>query len=216
MGERSPADVSALSRDWLFSLKLLSRIYEDDGQEVYDQESLSAVIRELRTFWDLPSVAEVYSVPRVAAQAMTVANCTLSHLRQGFSIDIGTLEPDGNLWNLEDDIDFRYLMQWREEEKPFLLCGSPPCNAFSRIQTWSRSRIKPGTEQELRRTGLLHLSRSIELYRAQMRDGLYFLHEFPSGSTSVLEPVLQDLLKTPGVMKVKGPICVWGMTSSDA
>ena len=76
--------------------------------------------------------------------------------------------------------------------------------------------MKPGTEEELRRTGLLHLTRSIELYREQIRDGLYFPHEFPSGSTSVLAPVLQDLLKTPGVMKVRGPMCVWGMTSSDA
>ena len=76
--------------------------------------------------------------------------------------------------------------------------------------------MKPGTDEELKRTGLLHLTRSIELYRDQMRDGLYFLHEFPSGSTSVLLPILQDLLKTPGVMKVRGPMCFWGMKSSDS
>ena len=76
--------------------------------------------------------------------------------------------------------------------------------------------MKPGTDEELRRTGLLHLIRSIEIYRAQMRDGLYFLHEFPSGSTSVLLPILQDLFKTPGVMKVRGPMYFWGMKSSDS
>ena len=102
-------------------------MYEGDGHEVYDQESLSAVIRELRRFGDLPPVAEVYSVPRVAARAMTVG------MRPGFSIDLGTLKPDGTPWNLEDDNDFRLLRLWREEEKPFLLCGSPPCNALSKM-----------------------------------------------------------------------------------
>ena len=36
-----------------------------------------------------------------------------------------------------------------------LLCGSPPCNALSKIQTWNRSRMKPGTEEELKLTGRL-------------------------------------------------------------
>ena len=129
-------------------------------------------------------MAEVYSPPCVAAQAMTVG------MRPGFSIDIGTLKPGGTPWNLEDDIDFRFLRLWREEEKPFLLCGSPPCNAYSKIKAWDYSRMKPGTEEELKRTGRLHLTRSIELYRAQMRDGLFFLHAYPSGS-SVFKPRLQ-------------------------
>ena len=59
------------------------------------------------------------------------------------------------------------------------------------------------------------MERSCQLYREQMRDGLFFLHEFPSGSSSVLEPCLRDLLTTPEVFSVKGPMCVWGMTSKD-
>ena len=136
-------------------------------------------------------------------------------LRPGFSIDMGTLKPDGTPWNLENDKDYRVLKAWRNEEKPVLLCGSPPCNAFSKIQTWNRSRMKPGTEKELKRTGRLHLTRCVELYRAQMRDGLFFLHEFPKGSSSVQEECLEDLLRTPGVFLIEGPMCFWGMTSSD-
>ena len=115
---------------------------------------------------DLPSVAEVYSPPRVAAQAMTVG------LRPGFSIGTGTAKPDGTPCDLESDLDFKTLQAWRREEKPVLLCGSPPCSANSKIQTWNRSKMKPGTEKELLRAGRLHLTRSVELYRAQMRDGL--------------------------------------------
>ena len=99
------------------------------------------VLNALKRFGDLPSVAEVYSPPRIAAQAMTVG------LRPSFSIDTGTLKPHGTPWNLEDDRDFKMLKMWRKEEKPVLLCGSPPCNAFSKIQTWNRSRMKPGTDE---------------------------------------------------------------------
>ena len=83
------------------------------------------VLNALKSFGDVPIVAEVYSPPRIAAQAMTVG------LRPGFSIDTGTLKPDGTPWDLEDDRDFKMLKMWRREEKPVLLCGSPPCNAFS-------------------------------------------------------------------------------------
>ena len=96
VSERSLAAVSAP-----ISLGLLDKIYQDDGQEVYDHASLSALYGELQRFGDLPSVAEVYSPPRVAAQAMTVG------MRPGFSIDLGTLKPDGTPWDLEDDADFR-------------------------------------------------------------------------------------------------------------
>ena len=48
-----------------------------------------------------------------------------------------------------------------------------------------------------------------------MKDGLFFLHEFPNGSSSVNEPCLASLLKEPGVYLVKGPMCAWGMTSKD-
>ena len=200
-GARAPDD----SR---FSFNHLERVYLEDGH-CYEQDDLAEVLHALTTFGDLPSVAEVYSPPRVAAQAMTVG------LRPGFSIDMGTLKPDGTPWNLESEQDYRVLKAWRNEEKPVLLCGSPPCNAFSKIQTWNRSRMKPGTQEELHRTGRLHLTRCIELYKAQMKDNLFFLHEFPSGSSSVFEPCLQDLLRRPGVMKVRGPMCFWGMTSSD-
>ena len=37
-------------------------------------------------------------------------------MRPGFSIDIGTLKPDGTPWNLEDDGDFKHLKVWRDEE----------------------------------------------------------------------------------------------------
>ena len=66
--------------------------------------------------------------------------------------------------------------------------------------------MKPGTEKELKRTSRLHLTRCVELYRAQMRDGLFFLHEYPGGCSSVFEDCLQDFLRTPGVFQVKSDV----------
>ena len=108
------------------------------------------------------AAAEVYSTPRVAAQAMTVG------LGPGFSIDTGTLKPDGTPWDLESDKDYRTLRAWREEEKPVLLCGSPPCNAFSKMMVFNRSRLDSKKREEMMRAGRLHLQRSCDLYRDQI------------------------------------------------
>ena len=89
----------------------------------------------------------------------------------------------------------------------------PAVQRLFKIQTWNRSRQDPKKHKEMMRVGRLNLQRSCELYRAQMADGLYFLHEYRS--SSVHEPCLVTLLKEPGVFAVKGPMCFWGMTSKD-
>ena len=104
-GARAPGEV--------LSLNGLERIYRDDGRQ-YATSDYEPVLNALRKFGDLPSVAEVYSPPRVAAQAMTVG------LRPGFRIDSGTLKPDGTPWNLESDHDYKLFQAWRREEKPVL------------------------------------------------------------------------------------------------
>ena len=60
-----------------------------------------------------------------------------------------------------------------------------------------------------------HLAFCMALYQIQWDNGLYFLHEFPNGSSSVYEPCLDSLIKEPGVYLVKGPMCAWCMTSTD-
>ena len=96
VGGRPPAEPRTLT------LNLIDRIYQQDGHKYADND-YQPVLNALRSFGDLPCVAEVYSPPRVAAQAMTVG------LRPGFSIDTGTLKPDGTPWDLESDHDFKLL-----------------------------------------------------------------------------------------------------------
>ena len=82
VGARAPADVLTLSS--------LMKFYRNDGR-FYPTSDYEPVLNALKKFGDLPSVAEVYSPPRVAAQSMTIG------LRPGFSINTGTLKPDGGM-----------------------------------------------------------------------------------------------------------------------
>ena len=86
---------------------------------------------------------------------------------------------------------------------------------FLKIMVFNRSRMDPKKHEEMMRAGLLHLRRSCALYRDQIKDGLFFLHEVPNGSSSIYETCLDSLIKDPGVYLVKGPMCAWGMTSTD-
>ena len=87
----------------------------------------------IRKFGDLATVSEVYSPPRVAAQAMTIG------LRRGFSVDTSILKPDGTPWNLADDKDFNPVKLWKKKR-------SQSCFAAARRALPSR-KFKPGTGQ---------------------------------------------------------------------
>ena len=75
VGGRPPAEAGSL-----LSLHSLNTFYADDGTD-YDEESLHEVLAALTKFGDLPTVSEMYSPPRVAAQAMTInrAQARLQH-----------------------------------------------------------------------------------------------------------------------------------------
>ena len=83
VGTRVPIESATLS------LNLLNQIDLEDGHQ-YKQ-----VLNALRKFGDL-----------------TTASSRTSDdvgLRPGFSIDTGTLKPDGIPWNLESDKDYKTL-----------------------------------------------------------------------------------------------------------
>ena len=75
-------------------------------------------------------VAEIFSPPRVAAQAQVVG------LHPGFSIDLATKRPDGTSWDLSKDSHIADLMQMLDDERPAFLGGSPPCGTFLFCRIW--------------------------------------------------------------------------------
>ena len=89
------------------------------------------------------------------------------------------------------------------------------CTAFS---TWQRInnkiRDKFVVEAEKRRA-VEHLVFSIQLYREQLRNGRYFLHEHPSFATSWQEEAMKELMNEPDVETAVCDQCMYGCQSFD-
>ena len=122
-------------------------------------------------------VSEIYSPPRV-----TAAPKLLPELRiiPGSSLDLTTADVDAQLWDFGSKVMRDRALKKIREERPLLLIGSPMCTAFS---TWQRINDKircPITVAAEKRRAVEHLDFCTQLYREQLRNGRYFLHEHPA------------------------------------
>ena len=82
-------------------------------------------------------------------------------------------------WRLSYLTDVRELEFLQENEDPYLLIGTPPCNVFSQLWHIGKYNRDPAWNEEQRRLGEKHLATCIAAYRRQMQRGRYFLHEHP-------------------------------------
>jgi len=71
--------------------------------------------------------------------------------------------------------------------------------------------MDPEKKQRMINEGLHHLRFSMMLYRMQMEQGMYFLHEHPDSATSWKDKHVQALLDDPRVHRVRGDMCCFGM-----
>ncbi len=81
------------------------------------------------------------------------------------------------------------------------------CTAFS---TWQRinDKIKcPVIVAAERRRAVEHLEFCTQLYREQLKNGHYFLHEHPAYSTPWQEAFIQKTLNEPGVVTATSDEC---------
>ena len=174
---------------------------------------LCSILRDARKNGTVHGVvSEIFSPPRVAAQAQ------LAGLRPGFSIDLETRKPNGEYWDLSKDDHVEELFDLLEREKPELLGGSPPCGPFSTLQNLVdvANNVDPADRAKRLAEGKKHLRTAVRAYWTQMEAGRYFLHEHPKGARSWEEPQVQELQADPRVFTVTGPMCRWRMTSEDA
>ena len=119
-------------------------------------------------------------------------------------------------WNLLDDAQVKSLEHVLSEEDPFLLTGSPPCEAFSPLQGLNKDRVDPLVREERLREGRQHLKTACEMYKKQYRRKRYFLREHPKPAASWKEECVKEVMNLPGVMVVQGPMCRWKMMAEDA
>jgi hypothetical protein len=108
--------------------------YEQQGVSVTERETMNIV--QLMMELSAVDVAEVFSPRRFTAMAGRFG------LRPGFAADLETG------WDLLDDEQVEMLEQEIIDQDPFLLTGSPPCEAFSPLLRISKVSE---TQQQLQR-----------------------------------------------------------------
>ena len=154
-------------------------------------------------------VAEVYSPGRFTER------CKEFQLRPGFAADLMELKENGATWDLEKPSDVQELEAEQFAQDPYLLTGSPPCEAFSPLLNISKAKRDPAKIASDLDRGKHHLKVACDCYERQMSRGRYFLHEHPARAASWQEDCITEMQKRDGVYTVQGPMCNWGMTATD-
>ena len=89
------------------------------------------------------------------------------------------------------------------------------CSAFSQLQTLNFPKMNKADIERMINYGRKHLEFAIELYKIQIKNQLYFLHEHPWRARSWKEEEMRQLLAIPGVVKVRGDMCQFDMIQED-
>ena len=100
---------------------------------------------------------------------------------KGDSLDLTARRPGGLRWDFTKASDRLKVWKLIRRERPYIIVGSPPCTMCSSLQNIARA--KPGGEQRCQEKlgeAMVNLEFCAKLYRHQISQGVYFLHEPPS------------------------------------
>ena len=118
-------------------------------------------------------------------------------------------------WDLDREEDRQQAMAYVDMEKPTLLTGSPPCEAFSSLRWIGMSKRDPEEVKRQREKAEERLHTACSFYRRQYDEGRLFLHEHPDKADSWHDAEIVELSQRPGVFRVRGPMCRWGLQLDD-
>ena len=121
-------------------------------------------------------VCEVFSPPRVGLEAAKFG------LKVGDAFDLTTG------WDFNIPEHRREAEERVDRDKPLVLIGSPPCVAFSPLQT-----LNPNNERKAMQfaEGIRHMECVAKLYRKQIEGDRVFLHENPARAKSWALPCIR-------------------------
>ena len=100
-------------------------------------------------------VSEIFSPPRLTEK------CRNYGLLPGYAVDLETG------WNLLNPNHVKSLERILDEEDPYLVTGSPPCEAFSPLQALNTGRVDPAVRQQRLEEGRRMLKQACEYYNSQ-------------------------------------------------
>ena len=123
-------------------------------------------------------MVEVFSPPRVTQI------CGAYGPAAGEAFDLKSVDPDdGKPWDLHNSAKKKKVLKIIREKRPWLLIGSPCCAAFSVLQNLTKGKGDLEKKAKLRRQAVAPLEFVCEIYKLQVEQGRYFLHEHPLSAT---------------------------------
>ncbi len=151
-------------------------------------------------------VTEIFSPERVASV------CREFGLEPGLSVDI----KSGYGFDSKKDRD--RCWEALERDKPTLVIGSPHCTLFSRLQELNKFMYKDDKLwmlkiQERMEQAKRYVEFCAKVYKFQIDNGRYFLHEHPYLATSWGLDCISKLMNREDVTRVLTHMCQFGMTS---
>ncbi|CAK9069029.1 unnamed protein product [Durusdinium trenchii] len=118
-------------------------------------------------------------------------------------------------WDLSQEAQRKAMWKALREEKPDFLIVSPPCTAFSQIQTTNWARMLPKKRVALLTAGLEHLQLAAAVMKWQLNRGRHILFEQPAGVTSWKEACIQSIAQRPEVHTIVNHQCQFGLNVDD-
>ena len=155
-------------------------------------------------------VAELYSPPRVTTQ---LARLPQLHLSPGQTFDLRQ-DRAGRSWNFlleADRVEAKRLIQ---EERPYIVIGSPPCTSFCSFnRRFNYRRMDHEKVRKALHDGNVLLAFALEIYELQLSEGRHFLHEHPASAASWQVPRMVALRRRHNVGEVTAHLCQYGLTT---
>ena len=164
----------------------------------FDQTMLQTLIAAM-------DVAEFYSPPRITEMAAKMG------LRAGWSLDLTTNDEDGRAWDFNVPEMRNRAARKVLTDKPLLLIGNPMCTIYSCMNNINHARMAPEIVKARFDYARKHLAFAAALYKIQIQEGRYFLHEHPESASSWYEKCIKEVMEMNGVMKVVGDQCCYGL-----
>ena len=154
-------------------------------------------------------VAEIYSPPRVAVKAREMG------LRAGWSLDLTTKDEQGNKWDLSKDKMRKKAMDKIRKDKPLLVIGSPMCTDWSSLMSLNWPKMEKEDIKNRMKEARKHLRFCVEVYKHQIENGRYYLHEHPMHAKSWKEPMIKRMILKEKAIIAKIDQCQYGLKIKD-
>ena len=179
----------------VFADEMLDPFYEEENVGTLRSKDRKKISRKMNEM----VVSEVFSPPRVSNAAAKLG------MSKGTAFDLITG------YDLTDHGDKRRCMQQLEAEDPDLLVLCPPCGPFSSLQEWNYPRMNPKKAFVMLAEGIEHVELAMKLFEWQVRRGRLALFEHPTTSKAWHESAVKRVLSLPGVRRVRGDQCMYGL-----